>query len=351
MNILVVVPKLSGKGGTETVLKSWSRNLTKFNNLKVTYVLPEGSKDKEWLSKIDNIILNSEQDNRLKKNISSFLFLKKIINNNYDIIICLSSKMINFTNYFKKKYNYNFKIVSWIHFSLSNKKVTNMKWVKYADFHLAISNGIKEQLENYKIKKERIFVIGNPISRKKENISQNCMENLKLIYIGRVFLKGQKNLEQILRVFPKLNFDWELHIYGDGPDLAEMKNLCRTLNMFDNIFFHGWLNEPFNNIEDADYVVLPSLYEGFPMVLLEALSYGIPCISSNCPTGPQDIINNENGFLFKTNDDSSFLEALIKAYRNKSNYEKDKIKCSISKFYEDQYFNLVNKIFLKIGEK
>jgi glycosyltransferase involved in cell wall biosynthesis len=91
---------------------------------------------------------------------------------------------------------------------------------------------------------------------------------------------------------------WTLHIIGDGPDRQKLENEALLLGLNGRVKFYGHLKEFGNIIGESEIFVLPSLYEGFPNALIEAMSVPLPCISSDCVAGPADIINNGmNGIL------------------------------------------------------
>ncbi|WP_334468747.1 glycosyltransferase [Arsenophonus sp. PmNCSU2021_1] len=117
--------------------------------------------------------------------------------------------------------------------------------------------------------------------------------------------------------------------------------------------WHGWQPDPWfyirNNIKTVSALLLTSSIEGLGMVLLEAISYGIYAISSNCPAGPEDIIKNDiNGELFPVNDLPCFVNILQSIVDNKTLPSQVSIKNSISDFYEDSYFDRVNSSLKKI---
>ncbi|MFN7050333.1 glycosyltransferase, partial [Proteus mirabilis] len=93
-------------------------------------------------------------------------------------------------------------------------------------------------------------------------------------------------------------------------------------------------------------------HEGLPMVLIEAQSYGIYCVSSDCLTGPSDIIDGDNGQLFPVNDELSFLKILNDIINGRLDLpEYSKIKKSIKKFYGDVYIKNMIDFFEKKSKK
>ncbi len=145
----------------------------------------------------------------------------------------------------------------------------------------------------------------------------NKNNNIKIfVYIGR--LHQGKGVGVILKVIKKLKSSEEqcfLYVYGSGPELGELKDYSKKLGVESQVFFMGYSENPF--IEDEfpvspDALLLCSGFEGFPSVLVEALFHGIYVISSNCNTGPSEIISgsvgasdfsyNSNGALFPVPD-------------------------------------------------
>ena len=79
----------------------------------------------------------------------------------------------------------------------------------------------------------------------------------------------------------EIQIDIEVHFIGDGPDLPLLKNLCNELPVFVRPIFHGWMSDCWSIAYLADLVVIPSRYEGVPLVMLEAMIRGVSIIASN----------------------------------------------------------------------
>ena len=128
--------------------------------------------------------------------------------------------------------------------------------------------------------------------------SSTC-ENKRAISVGR--LSEQKGMEYLIEAWSyvhKSHPDWKLDIYGYGELKEEMTRSIAALNLTDVIS----INEPTNDIIqkylESSIYIMSSRFEGFGMVLLEAMACGVPCISFDCPYGPADIIRSgEDGFL------------------------------------------------------
>ena len=153
---------------------------------------------------------------------------------------------------------------------------------------------------------KRVKVIPNavqyplPISNPRLAISETCSPLRKiLLAVGRLSEEKQFNLLiEAFRLLSPLYSDWDLVILGEGPLRQNLEKQIANYGLHGRIFLPGRAGNVGEWYEYADIFVLCSRVEGFPNTLLEAMSYGMPCVSFDCDTGPRDIIQNEvNGLL------------------------------------------------------
>lgn len=173
-----------------------------------------------------------------------------------------------------------------------------------------------KQAKSYypKFIQKKSTVIPNPILV--ESIPQKIKGNRakRIVTAGR--LVPQKNHELLIRAFSEVkNFypEHTLTIYGNGKDRNKLEVLIKDLRLSNKVFLPGATKQLFSEMIKAEIFVLSSDFEGMPNALIEALAIGIPCISTDCPSGgPKDIINNmHNGILVPTNNIQELANAMM----------------------------------------
>lgn len=232
---------------------------------------------------------------------------------------------------------------------------------KYSDYNVALTTSLKNQLiKEYDIAENKIKLIynsvdinyiQNKINKKPNEIDENMFN---LISVGR--LTKQKNYSMLIKafkiVYEKGYRNIKLNILGTGSLKNELLNLIEKYNLKDNIKLLGFKNNPFNYMAYSDLFILSSLYEGMPNVLLESLACKTPVLSTNCPTGPKEILGeNQYGCLVENNNEQEMAEKIITLYNNSAllkNKKKSGVRRSqdfdINKIiseYEDFFQNIV----------
>lgn len=161
-------------------------------------------------------------------------------------------------------------------------------------------------------------VISNPLSFFPEESSS--LQNKKVIAVGKHgFQKGYDRLLQSWKIIQEQYPDWKLSIYGAIAPSGSLSALARQLEIDTSVEFY----EPVKNIEakflESSVFAFSSRFEGFGMVLIEAMACGVPCVSYDCPCGPSEIISdNEDGFLIENGDTKMFAEKLLLLIENEN---------------------------------
>ena len=198
--------------------------------------------------------------------------------------------------------------------------------------------------------------IYNPLNKKeiirKSNIKNSIKldkNKLNLINVGRlVDQKDQMTLLKALnRIKDKINFN--LIIIGKGEEKIKLLNYIYKNDLSKYVKLLKYQNNPFNLIKSSDIFLLTSLYEGLPNVLLEAQALKTYIISTNCPTGPREILlNGKAGSLFKVGDHKSLSNLLISFFKNKKKYSK-KILIGYKNLHRFDYKNNLDSYLKEIN--
>ena len=115
--------------------------------------------------------------------------------------------------------------------------------------------------------------------------------------------------EKVAAVHP----DWKLEIWGDGPERGSLERLVRGKGLEKNVLLRGATGEVREKLLQSSMLVFPSLFEGFGMVLVEAMACGVPCVAFECPCGPRDVISpEEDGLLVPPGDTDALARAIIR---------------------------------------
>lgn len=357
LKIAFIGEAVSGFGGMETVISNVISTFESSSpkiNCEMFFFCRNDKMDKAWLKDIkytpsfSNIKLSFV---RRAKHVYNFRrWLKET---SPDIVICIDVISCLYANKARNKTGKKFTIFSWPHFSLDHKK--HAQFIIYADYHLAISSGIKEQMIARGIADHDISVIYNPVSVKSAIVqSPEQDQPAVFLYVGRLKFEGQKRIKDLFDGLAHAVGEWQLHIIGDGSDFEKCQTYSRELGIDNRVVWYGWQSAPWEivqqKVKNVTALLLTSAFEGFPMTLLEAMSYGIPCISSDCMSGPRDMIQSGiNGELYRPGAIDEFTGHLNRAISGEITYQHDIIPGTIERFYDMLYFkNFENAIFSKL---
>ncbi len=152
---------------------------------------------------------------------------------------------------------------------------------------------------NYKTKTKVIYNMLNSIPTDGANLSSK-----NVISVGSMY-DNRKNFKEQIEMWKSVCLshpDWTLNIYGDGGEKFFLQKLIDKYKLNEFVILHGNTNKITEKYKNSSIFLFTSQAEGYPMVLIEAQSNGLPCIAYDAPTGPSEIIvDKKNGFLIENN--------------------------------------------------
>ena len=166
-----------------------------------------------------------------------------------------------------------------------------------------------------------------PFQNEKSLNPNNLISNDRKIILASGRLHKYKQFDLLMKAFSSLNLnypDWDLVILGDGEERKALTDLRLDLDLENKVHLPGSVGNVSEWYERADLFVLSSSVEGFPNVLLEAMTYGLPCVSFDCDTGPRDMIQDGvNGILVAPDEKENGIIKALKRLIEDENYRNE----------------------------
>tara|TARA_B100001250_G_scaffold296870_1_gene258397 strand:+ start:7287 stop:8381 length:1095 start_codon:yes stop_codon:yes gene_type:complete len=359
--ILIFMPSIEGGGVEKNLFLVSNFLIKKFKKLSVITI--SKNYKKKFNKSIEFISLSSDiwdkYGRRFKYFLAILLLIKEILKNKnlivfsfqaniYCIVICklFGVKVISRSNSAPYGWSKN-----WV------KRNIFKIFLNFADKIMVNSEQFKKDL-----KKEfnvNAICIYNPLNTneiiqksKKRSLSIfNSNKKIKILNIGRfVDQKDQITLLRSLN-YIKNDINYEAVIVGKGILKASLKNYIIKNKLKDKVKLINFVENPYNYIKQADLFILTSKFEGLPNVLLEALVLKKFSISSNCRTGPKEILlNGKGGLLFKVGNSKELSKKIIYYSKNKNKCNK-LLKNAINNLYRfdykknlEKYYNLIMSV-------
>lgn len=352
MKILYISTRIDGSGGLQRSI-SVRLNYLAQNGYDI-HLLTTNSENKERFFSLDEKIKHID-----KQNVSRFFSYKKLIRTTYkeinpDLVIVSDNGLKGFLiPYFlpkKAKIIYELHATKELIIKESNsfsrtfgltKTLMNFSSKKF-DAFVFLS---KKEAENWRPKKS--VIIPNPVSFNHNKTSS--LTNKKVIFAGRQNLI--KGIDLLLEIWSKINQkypDWKLEIYGTKDQSFDTEKAVKDLGLNTSVSVFDAVSDIENKYSECSVLFLTSRFESFGLALIEAMSFGLPCISFDSPNGPSSIIeNNKNGFLipcFDTNFFAQKASELIENYELRKQLGQNAQK-SVQKFELESVMNKWKELY------
>lgn len=349
MTLKFVCPQVSGNGGTETVLTAVINHLVRKKH-KVQLILTNQPTNKRWAATFDGDVVIKMFQGHGRVNKALYLVHEFMQGSETDHYIILGANLIKIAAAVRKVFRKKYSITSWIHYTLVGQTMFNPRNLLLADNHWAISSSIKEQLIKMGVLPEKVELIFNPVENYDGPL--NCPVNdnkLRLVFVGHIQLDKQKNLRELLDAV--VRYPGEIHVdfLGATDDLAECQQYAKQLGITEKLTWHSWVPDPWKLVVQQihpDAVVLTSKYEGLPMVFLEGLVRGIPCITARFPGYDDIVTDGVNGESYPQGNTAVLISALKKL--NAERLSPKTIAQTADRFNAEQYFKRVNYAVKKL---
>ena len=360
MKIAFIIPSFEGGGAERVMINLANGFASKGIEVYLAVLNHHGVYQKEVSDNLQIIDINSNRA------IFSFNAMKSFINKKtpqivystiaHINILLLIIKLLNRRNDYKviiRESNTSSQLAKKITFKVLLLDILKRIFYPTADLIIAPSKGVAiDLIDNYKINIKKIEVVNNPIdynwllslSAKPCKDSYLKQSSSKFI-IGLGALTKQKDFETLIRAFSivKKTHNCKLIILGEGPERQKLENLVNQLKLKEHVHMPGFVENPFNYLKVSSVFVLSSLFEGSPNVLIQALLLGVPCVSTNCKSGPEEILKDgEYGQLVEVGDQLEMSRAIVNVLEGK--WESKSIK-GLEKAYS---FKQIVSQYLKI---
>ena len=334
-NVLLFAPELGGGGVEKNLFLIANHFSNKFQKVSVISASPEYknkfSKNIEFIT-LQSKLLSKLRNRRLKIVVSLLLLIKYYFNNpkftvlsfKGNLYCCLICKILGIKVILRS----NASMTGWSKGFAKHFLYKNIS--KMAD--KIIVNSLEFKNEYKKKFNVKTYCIYNPLnkneiiknSKKKISFSFFKKNTTNFISIGR--LVDQKDQMTILESFKllkeKTNHKFKLLIIGDGINKNNLEEFIKKNNLSSHIKLMNFQKNPYPYLKKSKVMILSSVFEGLPNVLLESLSLKKFVISSNCPTGPKEILDyGRGGLLFQMKNKNDLLKKIIYYLQNKKKCE------------------------------
>lgn len=369
--IVFVINSLEG-GGAEKVLCNWLKEMEDiFTNAACEVVLllldscveknsPPSYVTKFTLNAQGSIMASYRQTKKSLQALKPDLVFSFLTRSNIVAIACcnkmnipvIASERVHTTNHFGSSLK-----------GLFSRGLVRLFYPK-ATHLLAVSEGVKHDLAtSYGVKNDNCEVIYNAYDAEKlEGFARESSNSVALdenagfvVAIGR--LVQNKNFEMLIRAYVESGITYKLLILGEGPKRKELESLISELKSDEKVELLGYADNPYPYLKQAAFLASSSTAEGFPNGIAEAICLGTPVLSTNCESGPAEIIADnydfktasyatfDCGVLVKNDCQTSFSKALsemVTLVENKK-FTSEKLKHRASLYS----FNNVREILVR----
>lgn len=239
------------------------------------------------------------------------------------------------------------------HFHDNYKYATNVvNSAKGLDYLVLVSSELQKYY-SYNLRNSKCMCIYIPNSIEKIPQKVASLREKSFVSVGRFSPeKGYLDLLRLYRIVLKKHPDWKLNIIGDGAERENLENYIEKYGLRDNVILHGFQGKDYIDkiLHNSSIYLMTSYTESFGIVLIEAMSHGVPCIAFDSAEGAQEIINSgANGYLIKNRNFEAMamkIDDLIKSEKERKRIGKaarESVKKYSSDVVGEEWFTLIEE--------
>jgi len=361
MTVSIIIPDITRAGGTERAVVTLANMLCKkYSEVHILSMTKTEVKcayyqidERVSVFFLDNEPLQSKVSHKIKWSINTVSLLNKYFKKNKTDLIISTGHNYNWLLYFINGGKYVKKIAC-EHIVYSSIPRLSRLFMRltypFLDQIVVLSDIAAKSFNKY----SKVVVIPNAIPFKA--VQKSPLIEKQILMVGRLSPeKGIERLIPIASIIKEKFSDWKIIILGDGPERHSLEEQIKRADLNDFIFLKGAVKDVQSYYLSSSIYIMTSHFEAFPMVLLEAQSFGLPIISYNCPEGPAQIVDsNINGFLIDNGNSNDFSEKVLMLIENKELRQDmgKNGKNNANKFSEEkillQWESLINKLHHKL---
>lgn len=327
MRILHLIHKIQNRGA-ETFTCQLSNHLIRLGHEVKIVALYDGSSSLPFKGKIQ--VLNNTKSNRFL-DIKSWKKLANIIADfQPDVVQSNAGDTLKYAIFSKKIFNWKqpiiFRNASEVGRYLKSPVQKAFNWYLYknVDWVISVSEASKNDIiGHFPFLRNKAEVIGVGLEPMDQSKLKKLLpqDNKHIVHVGGfTFEKNHKELIEIFQSVLKKQPCTHLHLLGDGPLKSEIIEIIKTKGIKNNITFYGFVPDPLNYIHAADVLVLPSIIEGLPGVILEAMICKSPVVAFNVG-GISEILTSKTGSLIKPGNNEAFSNAILTVLNENPRYQ------------------------------
>lgn len=326
MKVVFVTPCLSG-GGAERVVSIWSSLLSELGDDIYVIITFETENEYDVSSKVNKYYLNYSRDEYIKESsIQKCRKLRCLLKDiQPDFVITFIEHIGVMTNI--SRMGLGIKQIETVRnapqiFPQSKVwRILRKLSIALADYCIVQTNSQRTYFN--KFLQEKMVVFSNPVDQEVlsvKRIEEYMPEIFKIVAVGR--LEKQKNFKMLIKAFNQVSGEIPncmLDIFGAGSQKDELEKLIQKYNLCNKVNLKGRSADIKEELIKYDLFILSSNFEGMPNALLEAMGVGLPCIATDCLTGPADVIENGiDGILTPVGDVFAMADNIQFIYENKN---------------------------------